>query len=166
MPFFMVDGKLISPKQAKNIGLESMTAEELEQLGIKRVDVPIKANRVGNLMTASIPEAGANFDAKMLSEGVVDAGFMSVGDLPKGDTGAMFLAEALRANNALPTKQLILSGISNHETVAAYNAGVKAENTLVGNCATKALKALGIPISSYRYEVVRDTLNIIIETGK
>lgn len=90
---------------------------------------------------------------------------LSRGHLPEG-TGYAFLSEALKAHGKLPTRQLILEGIINPETQQAFKSGIAAQDTLIGKCATKALMSLGITPTAYRYEILRDSLNIVIDTTR
>jgi len=164
IPLFFMDGEPMSPKTSKQMGLENMTPEQLEKLGIKKTELPLKLDKYENFIAASVPGYGANFCGDVVSPGVVRATVLFSGTLPEG-SGSTFLAEALKAHNALPTKELVLKGIINHATLKAFREGVAAEDTLLGKCATKALKSLGITPTSYQYEVVNGTLNIIIKTG-
>jgi hypothetical protein len=164
LPLFFVDGEAMSPKASKQMGLENMTPEQLEGLGIKKVELPIKLANEKNFIGANIPGYGANFCGDVVSPGVVRTTVLFRGTLPEG-AGSNFLAEALKAHDALPTKELVLKGIVNPATLKAFREGVAAEDTLLGKCATKALDSLGITPTSYRYEVVNGTLNIIIKTG-
>lgn len=102
------------------------------------------------------------FRAELASHGVVNATDLFRKDLPEG-TGNMLLAEAFRAQNALPTKRLVLTAIINQETMLAYKAGVAPEDTSAARCATKALRSLGIIPVSYKYEWADQDLNIVIE---
>jgi hypothetical protein len=72
LPLFLIDGKAMSPKATQQMGLEKMTTEELDRLGIKRVEVPLKLERDGYSIKASIPgDPKAFVEANVPSPGVV-----------------------------------------------------------------------------------------------
>ena len=107
----------------------------------------------------------AEFRGRVISDGVVSMSSIFKGELPEG-FGSQIIAQVLKASDALPTKQLIIKGIVNTETLTAYRAGVAAENTLMARCAAKALKSLGIEPISFQYDNSLGPLNIIIKTGE
>jgi hypothetical protein len=73
--------------------------------------------------------------------------------------GGDFLAQTLRGHRALLTHQLVFSGIINPETLEQFQAGWTPDATLLGKSGTKAMRALGIEPSSYKFETVRGKLN-------
>ncbi len=84
-------------------------------------------------------------------------------DMPKGG-GSKLLAQALRDFKELPTRQLKISSIHEPNTEAAYLAKQPPESSLLGKMATKSLKELGIEPKSYRWDVIRGKLALIIDT--
>ncbi|HEY9870483.1 MAG TPA: hypothetical protein V6D08_15065 [Candidatus Obscuribacterales bacterium] len=145
--------------------LERMTQQELEALGLRRFEMPrLKLERDEFSIRASIPgDDKAWVRAEIPSPGVVNITSLHKGALPEG-LGGQFLAEALKGHNAIPTERLILRDVLNPETLAAYKAGVAPADTLLGKCATKALKQLGMTPTSYKFEAVQGKLNLVIET--
>jgi hypothetical protein len=170
-PMFLAPGKnkVINTREIEAFGglkrLESMTDGELASIGLRRYEMPkIRLERDDFSIKASIPSQDRTFfRAEIPSPGVVHATDLFLGELPPG-TGNNFFAAALKGHGALPTKELRLAKIVNPETVLAWKAGLPPEETLVAKCATKALKQLGIKPTAYRYEVVGDKLNIVIDT--
>jgi len=143
--------------------LESLTAEELEKLGIKRFELP-KLNLWWDTQTfsASIPEKFAALNAAVLEKGVIDIVRIRKGWLPEG-AGSHFLAEALKAHKAIPTKELICSLITNPQTKEAFEKGLPAEESLLGKFMIKALKELGLKAESAQWVKREDSINIVIK---
>ncbi len=143
--------------------LESMTKDELAKEGLERFEMP-KLNLWWNARTfsASIPGTLSILNANMLEKGVVDIIQVRKGLLPEG-AGAHFLAEALKAHNAIPTKELICSLISNRETKEAFANHLPPEQSLLGRHIIKALKELGLKAESAEWDEDGFNLNIIFK---
>jgi len=171
-PMFLAPGqnKVLNEREIEAFGglkkLESMTDGELAGVGLRRFEMPkLKLESDEFSMKASIPgNQRTYFRAEVKSPGVVQATDLYRGELPKG-AGTSFFVEALKAHGAIPTERLILKNIANPESLQAFRAGALPEDTLVAKVASKALKQLGIKPTAYRYELVGDQLNIVIETG-
>jgi len=166
LPVFLMDGEALNPKVSNQMGLEQMTPAQLEALGIKRTEIRLNFERDETSFQARVkddPRAICRIETP--SPGVVECTDLYRGSLPEG-TGNFLLSETLQNAGVMPTKQLVLRGIINPPTLAAFEQGLSAEDTLVAKSATKALKSLGIEPTSYRYQVVGDKLNIVIETGR
>lgn len=165
--------KLLTVAEAEILGgaakLEALTVAELERLGLQRYTLPkLELCRNGSVMEATVcGDTAAYFRARLERPGFVELTHLHRGNLP-GGAGAEFLQQALKAHNALPTKQLILSGIENEPTIDAWTRGIPAQKTVLGECATEALKSLGIKPKSYEYVFVQHLrqLNISIQTGR
>lgn len=88
-----------------------------------------------------------------------------VTDLYKGDlasgSGSDMLAAGLEKSGLESGGKFSISGIVNPETMAAYESGVPAEDSLLGKVGTNALEKMGLKPSSISYEIVRDKLTII-----
>jgi hypothetical protein len=164
IPLFVLSGKLIHPEAAEELGLANMTETELDNLGIKRFEMPqLKLESDEFSIKASVPgDEMAWFQAKVRSEGIVEVNFLKRGALPFG-TGSKILAEALKLNGKLPTKTLAFTDIIEPSTYNDFLVGTAPEATLLGKCGAKALKELGLTPASYKFEFVRNKLNMVIE---
>ncbi len=171
-PMFLAPGpnKVLNEREIEAFGglkkLENMTDGELAGVGLKRFEMPkLKLESDEFSVKASISgDLSAWCHASIKQKGVVELHFVKKGLLPDG-AGGHFLADALKAHNAIPTERIVLKSIENRESLDAWKAGALPENTKVARMASKALNQLGIKPSAYRYEIVGDKLNIVIETG-
>lgn len=149
--------------------LEKLNPEDLAKFGVRRFEMPkVNLERDQYSIQGSIPgDSRAWMRAETPRPGVVDVTAIDKGGLPDG-TGGEFMAIVMRGHDAIPTKQLNMANVTNKETLAAYAKGIPAEETLLGKCATKALRSLGITPTSFRYEWIesRQRLNILIETSR
>lgn len=107
----------------------------------------------------------AHFRAEIPQPGTVNVTDIYRGELPKG-TGGDFLAQALREHGAIPTDKLVFKGILNQPTLATYQAGGDAANSVLGRTGTQALEALGLKPESYVFQMVRGKLDLIIKIAK
>jgi len=174
-PMFLAPGqnKVLNEREIEAFGglkkLESMTDGELAGVGLKRFEMPkLKLETDEFSMKASIQgDQRAWLHASMKQEGVVELRFVKKGFLPDG-TGGHFIADALKAHNAIPTERMLLKNIVNEESLEAFKAGALPEDTKVARMASKALRQLGLQPQSYRYEwnPQLQQLNIVIETGR
>ncbi|MEM7593072.1 MAG: hypothetical protein AAF383_16405 [Cyanobacteria bacterium P01_A01_bin.83] len=73
------------------------------------------------------------------------------------------MAKTLQGQNVSPSKQLVFKGIMNEPTVKAFEAGINPADSVLGKTGAKALKKLGLTPSSYRFEVNRGKLDLIID---
>ncbi len=146
--------------------LESMTADELAREGLERYELP-KINLWWNARTfsASVPGTLSILNGSMLGEGEVDIINIRRGLLPEG-SGAHFLAEVLKAHNAIPTKEINCSLITNPETREAFKNHLPAEESLLGRHFIKALKELGLKAESAEWVEDGQILNIVFKTKR
>ncbi len=159
--FFMGAKAPIAEEVAEQMGLERMSKAELKALGIES-RLPMQLERDQFSIQAKIPgDNVAFFRATMPESGVVDVDSIFKGSL---SSGSDFLAQALKLHGTIPSKQLIFSGIVNAETREAFQRGTPAAESLLGRLGARALRELGIEPKSYRYEVVRGKLNLVIDT--
>lgn len=165
LPLFFFEGNAkepINPKSVEQMGLESLSEAELKALGIESRPVRMVLERDEFSIQATIhSDNAAFFRATMPEPGVVDVDSIFKGSLPSGSD---FLAHALKSHNAIPSKRLVFSGIVNAETKAAFEQGIPAADSLIGRSGARALESLGIEPKSFRYEVVRGKLNLVIDT--
>jgi hypothetical protein len=82
-------------------------------------------------------------------------------NLPPG-TGAVLLAEALRAVKAAPGGQLMIHGIINPETVAAHERGENPAESKLGKTAIRALESIGLTAKNMHWELHRGKLHIVM----
>lgn len=171
-PMFLAAGqnKVLNEREIEAFGglkkLENMTDGELAGVGLKRFEMPkLKLESDEFSVKATISgDTSAWFHASIKQKGIVELHFVKKGLLPDG-TGGHFLADSLKAHNAIPTERLVIKSIENKESIDAWKAGALPEDTKIAKVASKALKQLGIKPTVYRYEIVGDKLNIVIETG-
>lgn len=160
--------RALNEKELEALGgiqrLEGMTEAELEALGVRRFEVPrLKLERDEFSIKASIAGDDMAFvRAEQPAPGVVDITSINRGSLPKGVAGE-FLAEALRAHGAVPTKELVFSNITNEPTRSAFKLGADPAQSVLGQVGTKALESLGLKARAYRFELVKGKLNLVIE---
>lgn len=166
LPMFFFEGnpkEPINPKTVEQMGLEGMSEVELKTLGIESRPIRMQLERDEFSIQAKIPgDDKAWFRAELPEPGGVDVTALDKGALPDG-MGGKFFAQVLKEHGAMPTKRLVLKNVINPETRAAYTQGVAAADTLLGRCAANALRELGITPKSFRFEVVRGKLNLVIE---
>ena len=129
----------------------------MPKLRLEKDDYSLKASIRG--------DDKAYFNAAVPREGTVVLQYVNKGSMPEG-AGAHFITAALKGHRALPTRQLILKNVINPESVSAFKTGVLPQDTKVGRLAASVLKQLGINPIDYRYEVLGDQFNIIIETRR
>lgn len=84
------------------------------------------------------------------------------GNLPTG-SGSELLAAGLQATGLKSGGQFSFIGIINPETLAAYQSGVAASDSLLGRVGTNALGKMGLEASTIQYQMVRGKLNLVIE---
>jgi hypothetical protein len=164
LPYFFMKFKLFDPEVAEEMGLAKMTEEELAERGIHRFQLPqLKLEGDGYSIQARVPgDKRAWMRAELPSEGVLEISDLSNGALPSG-TGSKILAQALKGHGKMPTKRLILKDVINPPTRRQFMSGMAPEKTVMGKCATKALKELGLTPANYRFEQIGETLNLIID---
>ncbi|MCW5824006.1 MAG: hypothetical protein KIT34_14475 [Cyanobacteria bacterium TGS_CYA1] len=172
-PLFLAPGKnkILNEAEMDACGgvekLKNMTDGELASIGLKRFELPkMRLDKDEFSIKATIPgDEMAWFHAEHPKDGVLAIEQIKKGTLPDG-AGSHFLAEAIKAHDALPTKQVVLKGIVNKESLEAIRGGASPEETLVGRLTAKSLKQLGIQPINFRYELVGDKINIVIDIGK
>lgn len=146
--------------------LEKMTPEELKSKDLKRYEMPtIRLSSYGNSFRAFIPDHVAMLNGEILEKGVVDISLVYKGLLPDG-VGAHFLADTLKACDAIPTKKFIASIITNPETLEAFAKGLPAEQSLLGRHMIKALKECGLEAQSAEFVKIGRTLRLVIDTKR
>jgi RHS repeat-associated protein len=79
--------------------------------------------------------------------------------------GSDLVAAALKSEGVRRGEVVVVSGIINPETIAAYQSGQSAASSLLGRTATGALSKLGINVKSVDWIDKRGKLGIAIETG-
>ena len=75
------------------------------------------------------------------------------------------VAEGLGYIGVSPGDKVIMTDIKNTETLAAFEAGVAASNTLLGRHFTNTLNTLGLTPISMQYQMSGGKLNIIVIVG-
>jgi hypothetical protein len=83
------------------------------------------------------------------------------GALPAG-SGSRILAEGLKGAALVSGQRLIFSGITNAETLAHYESGLIAADSLLGRLGAKALRQIGLEPVTYEFETVRGKLNLLV----
>jgi hypothetical protein len=83
------------------------------------------------------------------------------GGLPSG-SGSQMLTEGLQAAGLKSGGQFSFTGIINPETIAAYQNGVNASESLLGKVGLKAVNDLGMKATSVEYQIVHGKLGITI----
>ncbi len=143
MPFFICGKTLISGENAEALKLSSLSEQELRAQNIKRLDLPKFRFESDSFSLKGTVDGEPLALTRILPEtnGVTEVTDFFKGDMPKG-SGSIFLAKTLEAHGAVPSKQLVLSGIINPETIEAYQAGIPASESLLGKSTTKALQYL------------------------
>jgi hypothetical protein len=86
---------------------------------------------------------------------------ISRGALPAG-SGALILAEGLRAATLASGQRLIFSGITNAETLAHCESDLIAADSLLGRLGARALRQIGLEPVAYQFELVRGKLDLQI----
>jgi hypothetical protein len=164
LPLFFLEGKLIDPQKAEDMGFRNMTAEELERFGVKRLEMPqLTLRRDEFSIQATVPGDDKTWvRAIVKTEGVIDVTSIERGSLPKG-VGGEFLADTLREHAAISKKQLIFSSIKNGPTIASFETGDNPATSVLGITGTRALESLGLKPKCYRFEIVRDKLSLVID---
>jgi hypothetical protein len=147
--------------------LENTTVEELAARGLRKFEMPeLIAGRDGQAMTIRAEgHPRVYLRAEMKVEGEVTITDLFGQTLPTG-TGNFLLSEGLRKHSILPSSRLILEGVVNEPTIQSYKFGDSVERSLLGKCATRALKSLGVVPIKYEWQEVGDALNIVITTGR
>lgn len=165
LPVFFFEGDLrkpIDPRTVEQMGLEKMAESELKALGVESKPAQVILERDEfSLQGKIVGDEAAFIRATVPEPGVVVVDSIFKGTLPSGSD---FLAEMLKSSNAIPSQKLVFSSIMNPETLEAFRRGIPAADSLLGRSGTRALENLGIEPRSYRYEVVRGKLNLVIET--
>ncbi len=164
LPYFFMKLKLFDPAVAEEMGLANMSEQELAERGILRFEMPqLQIENDGYSVKGYVPgDRRAWVRVKAPSEGVVEVTSLYNGALPNG-TGSKMLAQALKAHGKMPAQTLILRNIINPPTCNQFAAGVAPEKTLMGKCAAKALKELGLVPTHFRFEKIGEALNLIID---
>ncbi len=166
--FATLDGKrLYSDKEIEAMGgvkaLEQMTPEQLKSKDLKRYEMPkIHVHSFGDTFSANIPGTLSILNATQAEKGVVDIVNIRKGLLPDG-AGAHFLAAVLKANESIPTKELICSLIKNKETMEAFANHLPAEQSFMGRHMIKALKELGLRVDSAAWFDDHGSVNIVFK---
>ena len=73
-----------------------------------------------------------------------------------------FLAASLREGGLSSGQQLVFKGIINPETLAAYQSGGSAAESLLGRLGSKTLGQMGMEASSFEFQMVRGKLDLVI----
>ena len=147
--------------------LENASVEELAERGLRKFEMPeFIVGHDGQAMTIRAEgHPRVYLRAEMKVEGEVTITDLFGQTLPTG-TGNFLLSEGLRMHNVLPSSKLILEGVVNEPTIQSFKCGDLAERSLLGKCATRALKSLGVAPIKYEWQEVGDALNIVITTGR
>ncbi len=147
--------------------LENTSVEELAERGLKKFEMPeLIVGHDGQAMTIRAEgHPRVYLRAEMKVEGEVTITDLFGQTLPTG-TGNFLLSEGLRKHNVLPSSKLILEGVVNEPTIQSFKRGDSVERSLLGKCATRALKSLGLAPIKYEWQEVGDALNIVITTGR
>jgi hypothetical protein len=85
--------------------------------------------------------------------------------LPDG-AAAHFVAEALNAVDAIPTKELSYCLITNPETKGAFAKHLPAEQSLLGRHIIKALKELGLRVEAAEWGGDEFSLEIVCKVKR
>jgi hypothetical protein len=159
----MPETKMLMSK-ADDLG-EKLPARPVEQHSSEIFELPkLHTWRDEFSIQASIPGfPNSRFRAEIPSPGIVHVSDIFTREAPPG-TGSKFLAQALKDLNEFPTKELRFTNILEEATEKAFFAGEDASSSKLAHTATRALNKLGIEPRSYRWEVVRGKLNLVIDT--
>lgn len=105
-------------------------------------------------------------DAKASARVLQEPGALHVTDIFRGAQGAgsgsQILAAALREGGLSSGQRLVFKGIINPETLATYQAGGSAAESLLGRLGSKTLNQMGMEASSFEFQLVRGKLDLVI----
>jgi hypothetical protein len=133
----------------------NLTSDRIPGLRLGRDDYSLRASVDGDEI--------AWFRAELPKDGVVTVTDLFKGDLPRHG-GSKLLAQALEGHGALPTRSLVFKHIHNEETVTAFLTRQDPATSLLGRTGTRALQALGLTPTGYRFELVDGRhLNLVID---
>jgi hypothetical protein len=146
--------------------LEKLTPEQLKSKDVKRYELPkIEVSSFGVTFSASIPGKFSMLNGDIEEKGVVDVINIRKGLMPEG-AGAHFVAETLKAIDAIPTKEFSYSLISNPETQLAFANHLPPEQSLLGKHMIKVLKEFGLRVESAQWVSERDSLSIVLNVKR
>jgi hypothetical protein len=141
-----------APSTGTNI--VSNAVDDLPEILFSRDSFSVKATIPGD------PKAYARIELPEL--GIANITDIFKGGLPKGG-GSDLLAKTLQSQGVSPSKQLVFKNIINSPTIEAFEAGLNPADTVMGKVGQRTLEKLGLTPSSFRFEVNRGKLDLIID---
>jgi hypothetical protein len=106
----------------------------------------------------SDPKANVRIETSSTTINVTD---IYSGNLPSG-SGSELLSIGLKTSGLKSGDTFTFTKILNKETLAAYQSGIPATDSLLGKVGIKALRNLGLEASKVEYQMSRGSLNIVV----